>query len=192
MFSVYSGSGAKDYTVGERCFSDEQWGSFRRGTVQLLRSRGFSTTAELLKSLPFEIREGENFFGDEFVVLYAELPISQYAELVDRYSDPMSRYEFSQMASALKEICPAYIRFIGFGAALDDAVPPVEEPDGIKPVLRDIIKTKQEERVMFVRFDDAPVNGVFSVDGYIDARSNTAKQVANFILTRIAALEQDV
>ena len=89
MFSVYSGSGAQDYSVGERCFLDKQWGAFRRGTVQLLRSRGFSTAAELLESLPFEIREGENFFGDEFVVLYAELPISRYAELVERYSDPM-------------------------------------------------------------------------------------------------------
>lgn len=128
MFSVYSGSGAQDYSIGDRCFSDEQWGAFRRGTAQLLRSRGFDTAAELLESLPFEIREGENFFGDEFVVLYAELSISKYAEMVDQYSDHMSRHEFSQMASAMNEICPVYVRFIGFGASLGDEVPPVEQP----------------------------------------------------------------
>lgn len=128
MFSVYSGSGAQDYSVGERRFSDEQWGSFRRGAAQLLRSRGFSSAADLLGSIPFEIRQGENFFGDEFVVLYAELPMDQYAEFVDRYSDKRNRHEFSQIASALNEICPAYVRFIGFGALLDDAVAPIEAP----------------------------------------------------------------
>lgn len=128
MFTVASGSGAQDYSVGERCFPDEQWNSFRRGTAQLLRSRGSSSAADLLETLPFEIREGSNFFGDEFVVLYAELPITRYAEFVDRYSDPMNRHEFKQIASAMNEICPVYVRFIGFGAILDDAVPPIEEP----------------------------------------------------------------
>ena len=51
--------------------------------------------------------------------------------------------------------------------------------------VRDIIKSKQAERVMFVRFDDAPI------DGYIDGGSNTTKQVADFIITRVAELEQD-
>lgn len=57
--------------------------------------------------------------------------------------------------------------------------------------VRDIIKTKQDERVMFVRFDDASIGGVLSIDGYIDGSSNTTKQVADLILTRVADLEQD-
>lgn len=57
--------------------------------------------------------------------------------------------------------------------------------------VRDIIKSKQDERVMFVRFDDAPIEGMLSIDGYIDGESNTTKQVADFIITRVAELEQN-
>jgi hypothetical protein len=52
--------------------------------------------------------------------------------------------------------------------------------------VRDIIKSKKDERVMFVRFDDANVDGVFSIDGYIDARSVSPEGVAAMILKRIA------
>jgi len=57
--------------------------------------------------------------------------------------------------------------------------------------IRDIIKSKQDERVMYIRFDDAQVDGVLSIDGYIDGCAHSAEEVANFILTRIAELEQD-
>lgn len=51
--------------------------------------------------------------------------------------------------------------------------------------IRDIIKDKDNDRVMFVRFDDAPVEGVLSIDGYIDARSFGAQEVAQFIAERL-------
>jgi hypothetical protein len=57
-------------------------------------------------------------------------------------------------------------------------------------VVRDIIKSKQDERVMFVRFDNAPVDGILSIDGYIDGSSYSTKEVADFILARVAGLEQ--
>jgi hypothetical protein len=47
--------------------------------------------------------------------------------------------------------------------------------------IRDIIKQKQHERVMFVRMDDGAVDGVFSIDGYVDARQNTPGKVAEMI-----------
>ncbi|MBS1208298.1 MAG: disease resistance protein [Proteobacteria bacterium] len=53
--------------------------------------------------------------------------------------------------------------------------------------IRDIIKTKEDDRVMFIRFDDAPVDGVLSIDGYIDARKFNPSEVANFILQRLSA-----
>jgi len=52
--------------------------------------------------------------------------------------------------------------------------------------IRDVIKAKQDERVMFVRFDDANVDGVFSVDGYIDARISSPEQIASMILERVS------
>lgn len=56
--------------------------------------------------------------------------------------------------------------------------------------IRDIIKTKSDEQVMFVRFDNAKIDGVFSIDGYIDAGSFAAKQVAGFIEQRINVICQ--
>lgn len=56
--------------------------------------------------------------------------------------------------------------------------------------IRDIIKSKEDDRVMFVRFDDAPVDGVLSIDGYIDARSFGAHDVARFIVDRLAQLPE--
>jgi hypothetical protein len=54
--------------------------------------------------------------------------------------------------------------------------------------VRDIIKSKEDERVMFVRFDDAPVDGLLSIDGYIDGNSHTTKEVADYVLERVAQL----
>ncbi len=55
--------------------------------------------------------------------------------------------------------------------------------------IRDIIKSKADERVMFVRFDDAPVDGVLSIDGYVDARTSDAQKVGQFVLERLDLLE---
>ena len=114
MFTVYSGSGAQDYSIGDKCIPNDQWATFRRGATSLLRARGNDIVAELFESLPFELRQGENFFGDEFVVLYAELPMAmdRYVEFVDKYANPQDRYNFRQIAHALGKICPLYIRFI--------------------------------------------------------------------------------
>ncbi len=38
---------------------------------------------------------------------------------------------------------------------------------------------------MFVRFDDAPIDGVFSIDGYIDANRFSENEVSKFILERV-------
>lgn len=128
MFTVHSGGGAQDYSIGERIFQEREWNAFRSAAEQLLNARGFLEAEEILRSFPFEIREGHNFFGDEFVVLYAELPIRRYAEVVEQYTDPMNRYVFSQLATAMNEICPAYVRFIGFDANIENTMPLVEEP----------------------------------------------------------------
>jgi hypothetical protein len=93
-----------------------------------LRARGNDVVAELFESLPFELRQGENFFGDEFVVLYAELPMDRYVELVDKYAKLQDRHEFRQIAHALSEICPLYIRFIAFDAGISEGIAPIEEP----------------------------------------------------------------
>ena len=56
--------------------------------------------------------------------------------------------------------------------------------------IRDIIKQKENDKIMFVRIDDAEIDGVFSTDGYIDARQFPPQQIADFILQRLEALPQ--
>jgi hypothetical protein len=51
--------------------------------------------------------------------------------------------------------------------------------------VRDLIKKKDDNRIMFVRFDDATIEGVFSIDGYIDARTHKPQKLASLILQRL-------
>lgn len=52
--------------------------------------------------------------------------------------------------------------------------------------VRDIIKSKADSQIMFVRFDEAKVDGTFSIDGHIDARQHDARAVVKFIKQRVA------
>ena len=51
--------------------------------------------------------------------------------------------------------------------------------------IREIINEKNNHTVMFVRHDNAAIDGVFSNDGYIDANSHTEAQVAAMIHERV-------
>lgn len=57
--------------------------------------------------------------------------------------------------------------------------------------IRDMIKSRQDNRIMFVRFDDAVVDGAFSIDGYIDARRYSPDDLAGFVLARLSELGHD-
>ena len=52
--------------------------------------------------------------------------------------------------------------------------------------VRDIIKSRDKGKVMFVRFDNANVDGIFSIDGYIDGDTFSEKEVSKFILERVS------
>ena len=51
--------------------------------------------------------------------------------------------------------------------------------------IRDILKQRNDAKVMYVRHDAGHVAGVFSTDGYIDARTHSPIQVADMILERV-------
>ncbi|MCO8161095.1 TIR domain-containing protein [Pseudomonas sp. 21LCFQ010] len=50
--------------------------------------------------------------------------------------------------------------------------------------VREIIKSKDYDKVMLIRFDDEKIDGIFSTDGYVDARKHSEKAIARFILER--------
>lgn len=56
--------------------------------------------------------------------------------------------------------------------------------------VKDIIKSREDEKIMFVRFDDASIDGVFSTDGYIDGNRFSPEEVGEFILERVKLNEQ--
>jgi len=54
--------------------------------------------------------------------------------------------------------------------------------------IRDLIKTRRDESIMFCRLDDAEIPGVLGIDGYVDIQRKSAQQVAALILKRLAKL----
>lgn len=50
--------------------------------------------------------------------------------------------------------------------------------------IRDIIKSKDVNKIMIVRFDDTAIDGLFSIDGYINANKLTPNEVAKLVLER--------
>lgn len=54
--------------------------------------------------------------------------------------------------------------------------------------IRDIIKSRDSDRVMLIRFDNEPVDGIFSIDGYIDGNKFSAIEVASFVADRLALI----
>jgi len=54
--------------------------------------------------------------------------------------------------------------------------------------IRDVINDTCDEMVMFIRFDDALVDGVFAHDGYLDANTHSEIEVASMISERVRLL----
>lgn len=51
-------------------------------------------------------------------------------------------------------------------------------------VIRDLIKSGKSDEIMFIRMDDAECDGVFGIDGFVDARGRPAIDIATLILQR--------
>ena len=51
--------------------------------------------------------------------------------------------------------------------------------------VRDLIKERQDSAIMFFRFDESPVSGVFGIDGCIPIQDRSPHEVAALILTRL-------
>ena len=51
--------------------------------------------------------------------------------------------------------------------------------------IRNIIKNKNDQALMFMRFDNARVSGILSIDGYIDLEEVTPIQASRYIIERV-------
>ncbi len=52
--------------------------------------------------------------------------------------------------------------------------------------IRDIIKQKKSSQIMLVRFDNTPIDGIYEIDGYLDAQNYSAEEVSEMILQRVS------
>ena len=50
--------------------------------------------------------------------------------------------------------------------------------------VRDLIKNRRTSDIMPIRFDDTHIRGLFSIDGYINAKEHTPEQIAKYIIER--------
>lgn len=55
--------------------------------------------------------------------------------------------------------------------------------------IKEIIFNRDNNRVMFIKIDDGPVEGVFETDGYIDARKFSPLKIAQFVSERLAVIK---
>ena len=53
-------------------------------------------------------------------------------------------------------------------------------------VVRDLIKAREAERIMFLRLDTVPIEGLLSIDGYLDIVEMDDADVAAAVLSRTA------
>jgi hypothetical protein len=56
--------------------------------------------------------------------------------------------------------------------------------------IRDLIKQRRDDQIMFIRVDDGRVDGVFSVDGYVEAKGRPADKIAQLICQRLNLLNR--
>lgn len=54
--------------------------------------------------------------------------------------------------------------------------------------IREIVMKQDHKKIMFVKMDDGPVDGVFKTDGYIDGRKFGPEEIARFIQERVGLL----
>lgn len=128
MIRLYSGSGSQEVEVLGKTLSDQDWAATRSTVVRRLESRkGGRQAAELLASIPFELRNGTNGFNDEFLILYYKCPVDRYTELAETYEENNLEHEYCQIAEAMNEARHS-VRFVVLDLDPESGPAPVATP----------------------------------------------------------------
>lgn len=110
MIVLHYGSGARDFEILGPAISTEDWASLKSGAIGLLRARQMPEAADLLLAAPFQLRQGTNVFGDDFLVLLATVPLEKYVDLARLENDKLGRTSVRSIVDVLTELGP-YVRF---------------------------------------------------------------------------------
>ncbi|MDH4265686.1 MAG: abortive infection family protein [Deltaproteobacteria bacterium] len=126
MLVLYRAGGSGSFSMQEDSLTPEQFHTLKHNVSQMLRERNRKQALGLLEVIPFEIKDAQNDWGDEFSVLYAETPLFQYEQLRKMQDDAASQEAFAQLAHTISEIGP-YIRFIAVDLLMEN---PENLPEG--------------------------------------------------------------
>ncbi len=127
MIHLYSGSGSQEIILLGEGMPGSEWEKRRGVAAGLLERRGAREAAELLRSLPFEIHEGTNGFGDQFRLLYLRVSLEQYVDLSKMAEEREARQHFRAIANVVTEI-GSFIRFIALDVDEEAGPEPVPQP----------------------------------------------------------------
>ncbi len=129
MLYLYHGGGAGDFELRQHSLSSEEWARLQQAVCRLLKARNREQAANLLVSIPFELFDATNGFGDEFSVLFARTPFEKYVELTEHYEEPRNKWLFQQIAITISEVASSYIRFIAVELDRKSVPEPVPTPN---------------------------------------------------------------
>jgi hypothetical protein len=104
-------SGAGDCEVLGSAMSPIEWSDLQSAAAALLQARGHLRAAELLVEMPFQLSDGTNVFSDDFAVLDAVVPLTDYVKFSALDKDHSTKAAFSQIADVLTEL-GRFVRFV--------------------------------------------------------------------------------
>ncbi|MGA9854515.1 MAG: abortive infection family protein [Gammaproteobacteria bacterium] len=142
MIRLYHAGGSGEIQLLGNPLSSEDWTKLRLNACRLLRARNFQRAAQLLESIPFEIRDGTNVFCDEFSLLYLSASLERYVEMGERVTNEEDSQAFRQIARVISEVGP-YIRFVAVELDTKAGPAPVMSPnlaitsDAVERALKD-------------------------------------------------------
>lgn len=129
MPTLYHHSGAQGYTVEGLAITDAEWSKRLGHLERILTLRKQSDAVALLRRFPWKVYLGDNYFHDEFEVLYAYLDTAAYVEAGGLERDETIRTAARVIATTYGELGMGYLRFIGFGLRKDDDALPAPPPE---------------------------------------------------------------
>lgn len=120
MLTLYSASGAGNYSVNGSRIPAADTRQYLSNAIRLLEARTHTEAAQWLRAIKFEIVASDNIFGDDFHVLFSTVPLEQYEKLRQVMMSVQGKSMFRAIAEIVSEIGP-YIRFVAVELQFESA-----------------------------------------------------------------------
>ena len=143
MILLFERDGSREIQLHGQSIPTPEWERLKKTTVHLLERRRDIKAADLLRKYVFIVHEGTNGFGDEFDLLYMQVPMAKYVEMAETIEDRQLKRQWCSVAEAVSEVVSKYIRFVAFDLDTTEEFEAVTSPvleitsDVVERALRD-------------------------------------------------------